>query len=239
VEETPWWLEVNGQRVTGGTTTPDRLRALAAGRLLADGFIQVRDELLALDVEAAPAGTLLLRARIPPQRAMEAHAEHAHRITNACGLLHFVSCNPSSIRRPRRAAPPDSEGLSARFRELFAVAQEASDVGGLHAAAVTDGNVLLNAVEDIGRHNAVDKAIGAAFLDGRTLSDLGLVLTARISAEIALKAARSGIAWLASRSIATTLAVAIAEVARLPMVGRAASKEAHSYFTFPAEDPRA
>jgi formate dehydrogenase accessory protein FdhD len=78
-------------------------------------------------------------------------------------------------------------------------------------------------VHDVSRHNAVDKTLGGALMAGTPPDPLGLVLTGRITGEIALKAARAGVSWIASRSIATTLAVALAERAGLSMIGRAVS----------------
>jgi FdhD protein len=111
------------------------------------------------------------------------------------------------------------------FRELFAAAERASAIGGIHVAALSDGTGLRDVREDVSRHNAVDKTIGAAVLEDAELERFGLLVSARISAEIALKAARSGLAWVASRSIPTSLAVSIAEVAALPLIARAPSSE--------------
>jgi FdhD protein len=86
----------------------------------------------------------------------------------------------------------------------------------------------------VGRHNGVDKAIGAALLAGADLGALGLLTTARISGEIAEKAARAGVAWVASRSVPTTLAVELAATAGLPLVARAGSPDARVFHDPPA-----
>jgi formate dehydrogenase accessory protein FdhD len=68
-----------------------------------------------------------------------------------------------------------------------------------------------------------------ALLDHGDLTAHGLLVSSRISGEIARKAARSTVAWLASRSIPTTLAVRTAQKVRLPIIGRAAGKHAFIY----------
>jgi FdhD protein len=73
----------------------------------------------------------------------------------------------------------------------------------------------------VGRHNAVDRALGAAFLAGDGPQGCGLVLSARISGQMAMVAARAGIAWIASRSVPTRLALEIARAAGLPLIARA------------------
>ena len=73
---------------------------------------------------------------------------------------------------------------------------------------------------------------GAAVLEGADLRTLGLVTTARISGRIAAQAARAGLAWIASRSVPTTLALEIAGVAGIPVVARAPSPEARVFGSF-------
>jgi FdhD protein len=119
---------------------------------------------------------------------------------------------------------PGVDEIVPLFRSLFEVAPR-GELGGLHAAALTDGVELLFAIDEVGRHNAVDKVIGQAILAGVPTSGLGLILTSRISGEIALKAARAGLNWIASRSVPTTLALEIAAVAGLQILARATSRE--------------
>jgi len=226
VEETSWWLEVNGRRVTGGTMKPDHARALGAGRLLTDGWIDSAREILSLEVGLDPVGSILVQARVLPERARDVEAEAEHRVRHGCGLLHFVACEPTVIRRSRTSALPSLDVFPPLFRALFEAAEHASRVGGLHAAALTDGTTLLVSREDVSRHNAVDKVLGEALLAGRDIEALGLLVTARVSGEMAQKAARARVAWVASRSIPTTLAVAIANIARMPLIARAPTPDA-------------
>jgi FdhD protein len=86
---------------------------------------------------------------------------------------------------------------------------------------------LLAHAEDIGRHNAVDKVIGTMILARRPVAGMGLMVTGRISAELAAKAARAGLAWVATPSVPSTLAVEIARRTGMILVGRAVSGEPH------------
>ena len=126
-----------------------------------------------------------------------------------------------------RCAPP-GELLDA-FREMYARARRYHESGGIHAAAIFCAQELVAFAEDVGRHNAVDKTIGAAARAGRALTDCGLVTSARISGEMARKAAQSGLGWIASRSVPTTLALAVAGRAGVTIVARAASPEARRF----------
>jgi FdhD protein len=127
----------------------------------------------------------------------------------------------------RRGDPPSAETLRTLFKQLFASGVRYNETGGIHAAALTDAVRLLFHAEDIGRHNAVDKVIGAAVLARTPIEGRGLLVTGRISAELAFKAARAGVAWVATPSVPSTLAVTIAERSGMTLVGRAVSGTPH------------
>jgi FdhD protein len=93
-------------------------------------------------------------------------------------------------------------------------------VGGTHAAALFDAaGRAVSAAEDIGRHNAVDKAIGYCLLRGIPVRDKVLVTSGRASSEMAIKAIRLGIPVVATHSAPTSLAVQLAEDRGLTLVG--------------------
>ncbi len=210
VEERAVRLEVNGRTVATWTASPGQAEALGAGRLLADGYIRGPGDLLALAV--AETGDLtLIRAHVPD--------------AGPAPLPLDASSGGYPPAAPPRAPLPPLDAFPALFRQLFASAERYADTGGLHSAALFDGATLRHQVEEVGRHNAVDKAIGLALLAGDDLSGQGLVISARISGEMARKAAAAGLAWIASRSVPTTLAVAVAEARGMPIVARAAGKD--------------
>lgn len=221
VEEVPVWLEVNGVPTVTWMCTPELLEELALGWLLGEGFIAGLDE-----VHLRPCATDLgFWAEVPDERVAAVAAERRRPVlASGCGAVSTLLADPSSVPpQPMRAAPPDTEVMRARFKELFAVGSRYQDTGGVHAAALTDGGVLLYHAEDIGRHNAVDKVLGAALLARRPVRGLGLLVTGRISAELAHKAARADLGWVATPSIPSTLAVEVARRAGMTLVGRAVS----------------
>lgn len=131
--------------------------------------------------------------------------------------------------RSGRGGVPDANAFAELFRELFARVDARHPSGGMHAAALAGNGSIVYQADDVGRHNAVDKVIGMALLDHADLATHGLLVSSRISGEIAHKATRSAVGWLASRSIPTTLAVRIAHSGGLPIIGRAAGKHAFVY----------
>jgi FdhD protein len=210
-------LVVNGRTVAVWTASPGGERELAVGRLVSDGFVREPADVIGVNVTVEDSGVVVLAAELSADAAERGFAERAHRSACGLGLLHFLVCDASVLRARRESSPPAPDALAGLMRELFA----GSPSRGTHSAALVDAGGLLVRVEEVGRHNAVDRTIGEAFLRGLAPGRLGLVVSSRISGEIALKAARAGLAWVASRSIPTTLAVRLAEAGGLPLVARA------------------
>jgi FdhD protein len=222
VEEAPVWLEVNGAPAVTWMCTPAQLDELVVGWLHGEGYIETATDLLSL----RPCGKELgFWAQVPVDRYNGVEAADRRRVlASGCGAVTTILGSLSSLPRRTVTAPDlDLARTRALFKELFARGERYKDTGGIHAAALTDGERLLHHAEDIGRHNAVDKVIGAALLDGHVLEGLTLLVTGRISGELAFKAARARLAAVATPSVPSTLAVEIARSAGTLLVGRAVS----------------
>ena len=227
VEEWPVWLEVNGEPAVTWMCTPDQLEELVVGWLHGEGYIASLDDLVQLRPCAPDLG---FWADVKPERVAQVKGERRKPVlASGCGAVATMLADPEAMAHspPLRGDPPPPEMLRARFKELFAAGARYNETGGIHAAALTDGHTLLFHAEDIGRHNAVDKVIGAAVLARTPIENRGLLVTGRISAELAFKAARAGLAWVATPSVPSTLAVTIAERSGMVLVGRAVSGTPH------------
>jgi len=222
VDEVAVWLEVNGSPAVAWMCTPEQLEELVVGWLHGEGYIETLDDLVSLRPCATDLG---FWADVAPERVAAIASENRTRVlASGCGAVPVFLGDPSaSPSAPPRGEPPPVETMRALFKRLFALGERYQDTGGIHAAALTDGSDVPFHAEDIGRHNAVDKVIGAALLSRRPLPGLGLMVTGRISAELAYKAARAGLAWIATPSVPSTLAATIARRSGLTLVGRAVS----------------
>jgi formate dehydrogenase accessory protein FdhD len=205
VDETIARLVANGVPFFEWRCTPVDLDALVIGRLYIEGLIDNAMAIVdALEIGTTDDGAIEIRMNAPLR------AENS--------------------RRARGAEPvPDVAGFTELFRMLFTTVDERHESGGMHAAALAAGGKIAFQSEDVGRHNAVDKVVGMALLAGADPRGYGMIVSARVSGEIARKAAQAGITWLASRSIPTTMAVRIAREAGMPLIGRAAGKGAFFY----------
>ncbi|HXY19453.1 MAG TPA: formate dehydrogenase accessory sulfurtransferase FdhD [Gemmatimonadales bacterium] len=222
VDETPVWLEVNHRPAVTWMCTPDQLEELAVGWLHGEGYIESLTDLISLTPCATDLG---FWAELAPERVEAIGRDGRRRVlASGCGAVSVALADPDSLpaTAPRGEAPP-LETLRARFKDMYQRGTRYAETGGIHAASLTDGRSLLQHAEDIGRHNAVDKVIGGILMAGRSPAGLGLLVTGRISAELAFKAARAGITYVATPSVPSTLALAIAKRAGVELVGRAVS----------------
>ncbi len=207
--------------------TPGHDAELAVGFLVSEGLLAPGD-LAGLVVEvgdpatvAAPDNELvvrILRAFDPasvPARAFVASA--------SCGICGKASLDDISIRAaPLPPGPRVGAAVIATLPDRLRVGQVVFEqTGGLHASGLFDpGGALLGLREDVGRHNALDKLIGAAALAGELpLHDRILAVSGRVSFEIVQKAAVAGIALVAAVSAPTDLAVSAAQRLGMTLVG--------------------
>ena len=222
VEEAPVWLELNGAPVVTWMCSPDQLDDLVVGWLFGEGYIDAPSDIVRMRPCTSELGFWV---DVAPERYEAVEATERRRVlASGCGSVTTILGSLSSV--PRRSGPlPGIDLATTRtlFKQLFARGERYAETGGVHAAALTDGTTLLFHAEDIGRHNAVDKVLGAALQAGRRPDGLILLVTGRISGELAYKAARAKVAVVATPSVPSTIAVDIARAAGMMLIGRAVS----------------
>lgn len=230
VEESPVWLELNGKPAVTWMCTPERLDELVIGWLYGEGYIDSMADVVKMRPCAAEPGFWV---DVPVEKYENIERTERRRVlASGCGAVTTILGSLSDVPRRKTVAPTvDTPAMRALFKELFARGERYKATGGIHAAALTDGRELLFHAEDIGRHNAVDKVIGAALLADRSPVDMTLLVTGRISGELAFKAARARIAVVATPSVPSTLAVEIASRAGMTIVGRAVSGQPQVHHT--------
>jgi len=227
--EEPLEIRISGDPLLVTMRTPGHDHELCAGLLLAEGLIANRADLSGiahcgrpdeegygntLEVTLAP-GVQIDEARFEARRGTVLSA--------SCGV-----CGRRTVDDLARDLPP--LGASVRFRaavlaELTGQLRQQQPnfdrTGGLHAAGIAHADGSYRVVrEDIGRHNATDKAIGRLLLDDALpATDSLLVVSGRTSFEIVTKAWRAGICAIVSVSAPSSLAIATAERAGILLVG--------------------
>jgi FdhD protein len=237
VAEEPLELRIAGESLMVTMRTPGDDLDLAAGLLFTEGVIASLDEVAAL----SRGGTAVGRDRdnvvdvtVAPGHELKASAaRRVLRATAACGL-----CGKESIADVRRRIlaidDPTTVPLDVvlALPETIRAAQPVfSETGGLHAVGLfTPEGAPLTIREDVGRHNAVDKVIGARLRDGfPSLAGAVMLLSGRAGFELVQKAAVARVPIVCSVSAPSALAVDLAEEVGMTLVGFVRGSSANVY----------
>ncbi len=208
--ETPVAIEIDGLGYAVLMATPADLTDLATGFALAERLIDHADDLIEVDAHDTPRGTLL-RLTLTPERHERVADRVRHRVSeSSCGLCGIENLEQALRPLPRVAARSDAPP-SAIFADASSLREHqpiARDTGAAHAAALcaADGTIRL-VREDVGRHNAFDKLIGAMRRQGLGWDGGFALLSSRCSFELVEKAVLADCPLLATLSAATALAL--------------------------------
>jgi FdhD protein len=211
--EEPLEIRLGDRNVAITMRTPGNDEELAAGFLFTEGILQNAGQMSAIRVSDRNVVTVSLadESGVDFDR-LERHFY----MSSSCGVCGKASIQaieaagcPSLIRNRPLVNSSVIHGLPEALRARQAVFDR---TGGLHAAALFDpGGRLIELREDVGRHNAVDKLIGSAFLAGRVpLNEHVLLVSGRASFELVQKAVMAGIAVMAAVGAPSSLAVEVA-----------------------------
>jgi FdhD protein len=228
VAEEPLEIRVGGRPLAVTMRTPGNDFELAAGFLLTEGLIAGAGDLAAISYCPGPdvqAFNVLDVALAPGVPLPPAEAARPFVTTSSCGL-----CGKASIDTVRSKSVHDVASDPLRvpaavlcdLPDRLRQAQKVFDrTGGLHAAGLFDGDGNLVCVrEDVGRHNAFDKVLGWAAMNGRLpLRGHLMLASGRASFELVQKALMAGVPLLAAVSAPSDLAAQLAEEAGMTLVG--------------------
>ena len=220
--EEPLEIRVDGEALAVAMRSPGEDEELAVGFLAGEGLIDGRDDIDAVGpAEDLAANVVEVRTRGGLRR--DPSDERRFSMTSACGV-----CGKAALEFVMREAPPVKQAgavepeLVLRLPDESRAAQpDFERTGGLHATALFDEvGELLVAREDVGRHNAMDKAIGAMLLAGRyPLTGVIACLSGRAGFELIQKASVAGLAGVVAVGAPTSLAVELASDRGLLLCG--------------------
>jgi len=219
--EEPLEIRIGTKTLATTMRTPGHDDELATGFLVSEDIVRERNSIAKISAEANNRVSIDLE---PGVKLKLNSVQRYGTISSSCGI-----CGKTSIDEVRQNFPAiqsgkvriDIETLLSLPEKLRKAQSDFARTGGIHAAGVFDSCGELKIVrEDIGRHNAVDKAIGRAFLDGLfPLSRHVLLVSGRASFEIVQKALAAGLPILAAVSAPSTLAVEFARESNQTLIG--------------------
>ncbi|GGO83659.1 sulfurtransferase FdhD [Marinobacterium nitratireducens] len=233
--EIPVALVYNGISHAVMMATPEDLGDFALGFSLSEGILRSPDELYDLEVREEAAG-IAVHLEIGAQRLAELKLRRRSLTgRTGCGL-----CGTESLTQAVRPVAPvaapalSDDAIQAALASLSRHQPLQRETGATHGAAWCDSNGSIRlAREDVGRHNALDKLIGAAVSTGESFSEGFALVSSRASYEMVQKSCSAGIGALVAVSAPTSLAIDLARDSGLLLVGFARSGR-HVIYNNPA-----
>ena len=231
-EEIPVALVYNGEPFVVVMASPADLEDLAIGFSLTEGVIEQWTEPRRIEVVRHSRGIELQIEVNEADASRLAGRRRGISARTGCGVCGIESID-EVLRVPRVVTSSDTVPIDALWRaaaELEARQPVNAETRAVHAAAFADRAGALRVVkEDVGRHNALDKVIGAMVRERVDPADGFVVVTSRASYELVQKAAAAGVPVLAAVSRPTGLAIQLAEQANITLVGLLRGRSANVY----------
>ena len=221
-------LMVNGKSFSHLLCTPVQLKELAMGWLFSQGIIKDIDDVVSINAcdDTTDINVFLRSSKI------EQFEKYKPIITSGCmggqiSSLHYFSELPVITGKFKIRLKTVIEFM----RETVKRCRAKSDSGGIHFTVIFDINDHSKCYfgSDIGRHNAVDKAIGMALLSGQDFSNSVLTTTGRISSEMVFKGVICGISLMVSQRSVTNLAVELAEKCNVVLISHSLKRKPGIY----------
>ena len=228
VRENPLTVEIKGVGTYTMMCTPCDETALAVGFAFSEGLLRNKNDIHLLEV--CPDNRQVIRMRLADGNE-ETNKQRRILITSSCGI-----CGSENIEKIIQSLPTAGDSLRITKGELTRmpeVLRERQEIfrrtGGTHAVGLIRTGEIIAVGEDIGRHNAFDKAVGRCILREIPTAGCAAVLSGRMSFEMVAKAARAGVELIAAVSAPTTLAVETAQQCNITLCGFVRGKEATVY----------
>ncbi|MFO8036375.1 MAG: formate dehydrogenase accessory sulfurtransferase FdhD [Anaerolineales bacterium] len=212
IQESRLTIYVNGQELVSLMATPLEGEELALGFLRNERLIAGLDEVKEVTTreEGCCIDVWLNRSFAKPDHEF---------ITSGCGGGVTYTDEYIDVDALQDTLRMDPEKLRVAFTSLQQPDSLYVQAGGVHGAALFDGDEVLAVVEDIGRHNTIDKLLGRCMRQDISTQGRALLATGRISSEMLVKGARMGCPILASRSSPTSLSLNLAEKWHITLAG--------------------
>ena len=218
VTEFPLTIMVNGEEFATIICSPTNMEELVLGFLASEGAILKRDELKSIQIDDSKGF-----AHVELTKSLGDRFEYSTKrmIASCCGKSReFYFHNDAAIAKTSMSKIElHPQQILRMMTQLQSASVIFKQTGGLHNAAISDGNTFFEHRQDIGRHNALDKLYGYCIQRHISVRDKVLIFSGRISSEILIKAAKIGVGVILSKSAPTTLAVQLVKDLNITAIG--------------------
>ncbi len=208
--------------------SPSDLKALAVGFVFAEGMIDSADDILDITLKQDMPNVVGIEIHDPSRITIERNMI----VASSCGM-----CGLRNIEKLLEEMTPSAGSFQMSPEKIMEITENMlsrqkifHSTGGSHAACIFDADgTIISFAEDIGRHNALDKAIGKCLLEGISMKSCGAALSGRASLEMVSKAARAGLELIAAVSAPSSLAVEAAQKWNITLCGFVGSERINVY----------
>jgi FdhD protein len=219
--ETPVAIVVNGTTFAVLLASPENLADFGIGFAFSEGIVAAPDDIGSIDIVAQPDG-IEVQLWIADRLAQAANARRRRLAgptgCGLCGIESLAEANRPPIICAAPGPMPTPAEILAAMAGLSALQPVGAATRAVHAAGLWQRGQPMLVREDVGRHNALDKLIGAARSAGLPTHDAMLLLTSRVSIEMIQKASSLGAPIVVAVSAPTSLAIDTAVLAELTLV---------------------
>ncbi len=224
--DTPFCIFVDDLPFRTLISSPEKLRELTLGHLLTEGVITHMDDIVEESIRDGRADITLKN----PVDLTEINFERERVITTACNT-EKVDMSILEELKVNEADSPDPKIIFDLMKKLNENSVNFKATGGTHSAILSYmDDDFIESAEDVGRHNAVDKAIGSGMIHGYPLDKCILACSGRLSGDMVLKAARSGIPIMCSISAPLLSGITVAEKTGIKLYGFVRARRFNQYF---------
>jgi len=228
VIEYPLTIYLNDEELVTLLCSPASLEFLVTGFLLSESIIKAKDEIKTIKIDRSK-GIAYVKTNTP--KDMAKYFMGKRMITTGCGrgtIFYNIydSMNCGIINSDLKIS---YSKIILLMKEFASRSQTFQNTGGVHSAALSQGEEILFFQEDVGRHNALDKVLGEAFMKDADFTRLLLLTSGRISSEMLLKAGKRRIPIVVSRSAPMDLALKMGTEMNMTIIGFARGQRMNVY----------
>lgn len=226
INENPLTLFINGYQFLTLMILKENLEELVTGFLASEGIISSRKDIKSISFKQDQTVAVIeIDSEFSPINYKK------RTLTSGCGggstFINLKDC--AAAQSIESSQQHQAEIFTALMLELQENTKYFQETGGTHTAALAFSQKIIYQIEDIGRHNALDKVIGRALMENIELKDKIMLTSGRISSEMLVKVLKQGIPFLVSRSAPTDAAVRIARDRNITLIAFCRGKRFNIY----------
>lgn len=225
--EIPLTIYINNEEIVTLLASPDDIKELAVGFAFTSGLIKSFSDIESIIADDS-GWVVYLKLR---GKGIDSRLIFKRVFTSGCGrgTLFYSTSDLLARRKKRGVVTIDRRHVFSLMKKFQSASPRFKETGCLHSAALADKLGISTVKEDIGRHNAIDKIIGNALMDGAELKDKIILLSGRVSSEVLHKIQKTDISMVISQSAPTNQAIKHADESGIALIGFARGERMNVY----------